>query len=171
MIRSYGGKSPRIHPTAFVSEFAYLVGDIEIGAQSSVWPGVVIRVDQGAALRIGQRTNIQDGSVVHADVDMMIGDDVTLGHSVVCHAAKVGDHCLLGNNCTLNDGVVINDWSIVAANSVVLEDTETPPRSIVAGVPGKVIGTMQDRHIERVRYNAEAYVKLAAEYKAQGNLE
>lgn len=170
MIRSFGGKSPRIHPTAFVSEFAYLVGDIEIGAHASVWPGAVLRADHGT-MRIGERTNIQDGSVLHADADMSVGNDVTIGHSVVCHAQQIADHCLLGNHCTLNDGVVIGEWSIVAAGAVVLEDKEFPAKSILGGVPAKVIGEMTDRHIERVARNAESYVTWAAKYKAEGNLE
>jgi carbonic anhydrase/acetyltransferase-like protein (isoleucine patch superfamily) len=170
MIRSFRGKSPRIHPTAFVSEAAYLVGDVVIGANASVWPGAVLRADHGT-MTIGERTNIQDGSVLHADADMTVGNDVTIGHAVVCHAAKIGDHCLLGNHCTLNDGVVIGEWSIVAAGAVVLEDKTFEGKSIIAGVPGKVIGEMTDRHIERVRRNAASYVEWGALYKAEGNLE
>ena len=170
MIRSLKGKSPQIHPTAFISESAYLIGDIEIGAQSSVWPGVVMRADHGK-MKIGERTNIQDGSILHADGDMDIGDDVTLGHAVVCHARAVGNNSLLGNNCTLNDGATVGEWAIVAAGAVIIEDREIPSNSIAAGIPAKVIGKMMKKHYDMVKSNAEVYVTLAAEYKAEGGLE
>ena len=91
MLRSLGGNSPKVHPTAFISEAAYVIGDVEIGAQSSVWPGAVIRADSGK-ITIGQRSNVQDNSVLHSDHDASIGNDVTIGHGVVCHARKIGDH-------------------------------------------------------------------------------
>ena len=170
MIRSLKGKSPKIHPSAFVSEHAYLIGDIEIGPNASIWPGVVLRSDRGK-MTIGEGTNIQDGSICHADGNMDIGDFVTLGHAVVCHARLVGDHCLLGNNSTLNDQTRVGDWCIVAAGSVLIEGREVPDNSIFAGVPGKVIGPMLDKHYELVTMNADEYVKLGRDYKAEGNLE
>ena len=170
MIRSFGSKSPRIDPTAFVSELAYLVGDIEIGPRSSIWPGVVLRSDRGKMV-IGEGTNIQDGSVCHADGDMTIGSYVTLGHGVICHARSVGDHSLLGNNCTLNDGASVGEWCIVAAGAVVLEGRQIPDQSIAAGVPAKVLGRMMKRHYEMVRVNAEEYVELGRRYKDEGTLE
>jgi carbonic anhydrase/acetyltransferase-like protein (isoleucine patch superfamily) len=170
MIRSLHGKTPQIDPTAFVSEGAYLIGDIEIGPNASIWPGVVLRSDRGK-MTIGEGTNIQDGSICHADGDMNIGNFVTLGHSVVCHARSVGDHCLLGNNSTLNDQSSVGEWCIVAAGSVLIEGREVPHHSIFAGVPGKVIGPMLKKHYERVTVNADEYVKLGSEYKTEGNLE
>ena len=170
MIRSLGGKSPRIDPTAFVSEFAYLVGDVEIGPYASIWPGVVLRSDRGRMV-IGEGTNIQDGSICHADGDMTIGKYVTLGHGVVCHAKRVGDHCLLGNNCTLNDQASVGEWSIVAAGAVVLEEREIPDNSIAAGVPAKVLGRMMKKHYEMVKMNADEYVELGKRYKREGTLE
>ncbi len=170
MLRSIKGKSPQIHPTAFVSEAAYLIGDIEIGPESSVWPGVVMRADHGK-MTVGEGTNIQDGCIVHSDGDMHIGDHVTLGHAVVCHATRVGDHSLLGNNCTLNDGAVVGEWSILAAGAVLTEGKDVTDRSIAAGVPAKVIGPMTQRHMDMVKRNAEEYVRFASEYKAEGTLE
>ena len=170
MIRSFKGKTPQVHATAFVSEAAYLIGDIEIGAHCSIWPGVVMRADHGK-MSVAEGTNIQDGSVVHADGDMNIGAYVTVGHAVVCHARSVGDHSLLGNNCTINDGATVGEWSIVAAGGVVLEGRAIPDRSIAAGVPAKVIGKMTQRHLEMVKQNVEVYIRMAEEYKAQGTLE
>ena len=170
MIRSLKRRSPQIHPSAFVSEAAYLIGDIEIGANSSIWPGVVLRADRGKMV-IGERTNIQDGSICHADGGMSIGDDVTIGHLVVCHAQRVGDHSLLGNGSTLNDTAKVGEWCILAAGAVLIENQEVPDNSIAAGVPAKIIGPMQPKHLVMVRSNAEEYVTMSAEYKAEGNLE
>ena len=170
MIRSFRGKTPRIDPTAFVSEACYIVGDVEIGPHASIWPGVVLRADHGK-MTIGEGTNIQDGSVCHADADMDVGSYVTIGHAVVCHARSIADHCLLGNNATLNDGATVGEWSIVAAGAVVLEDRRIPANSIAAGVPAKVIGSMMHKHYDMVRSTAESYVRMAAEYKAEEGLE
>lgn len=170
MIRALAGKSPQIDPTAFVSEFAYIIGDVRIGARASIWPGVVLRSDRGT-MWIGEGTNIQDGSICHADGNMTIGDYVTLGHAVVCHAKSVGDHCLLGNNCTLNDQSSVGSWCILAAGAVLLEGRSVPDRSIAAGVPAKVFGPLQEKHYELVKMNADEYVKLGQDYKAEGTLE
>jgi carbonic anhydrase/acetyltransferase-like protein (isoleucine patch superfamily) len=170
MIRSLKDKSPQIHPTAFVSEFSYVIGDIEIGAYASIWPGVVLRSDRGK-MTIGARTNIQDGSICHADGNMDIGADVTLGHAVVCHARSIGDHCLLGNNCTLNDQSSVGEWCILAAGGVLIEGRTVPDHSIAAGVPAKVIGPMTQKHYDLVKMNAEEYVELGKQYKEEGTLE
>ena len=170
MIRSLDGKRPQIHPTAFVSEFAYVIGDVRIGPYASIWPGVVLRSDRGT-MTIGEGTNIQDGSICHADGNMTIGDYVTLGHAVVCHAKSVDDHCLLGNNCTLNDQSKVGSWCILAAGAVLLEGREVPDKSIAAGVPAKVLGPLQEKHYELVKMNADEYVKLGQQYKAEGTLE
>ncbi|MBM3945283.1 MAG: gamma carbonic anhydrase family protein, partial [SAR202 cluster bacterium] len=134
MIRSVNGKTPKIHPGAFVSEAAYVVGDVEIGEGSSVWPGTVIRGDSGKIV-IGRRTCIQDNSVVHGDADVEIGDDVVIGHRVLCHARKVGSGTLLGNGCIVNDGVVIGAESLVASGAMVVDRMEVPARSVVVGMP------------------------------------
>ncbi len=170
MIRSLDGKTPKVHETAFVSEFAYVIGDVEIGAQSSVWPGAVIRADSGKIV-IGERTNIQDNSTLHADADATIGSDVTIGHGVVCHARKIGNSTLIGNGSVLNDGVEVGEWCLVAAGSVVPEKTKVPDRSIVRGLPGKVLGEVHERHLQLIRAAGEAYVQRIPRYKAQGNLE
>ena len=167
MIRSYRGKTPRIHPTAFVSEFAYVVGDVEIGEGSSVWPGTVIRGDVGP-IRIGRFTNIQDNCVVHTDREAVIGDYVTLGHGVVCHAARIGDYTLIGNNATLNDPAEIGDHCIVAANSVVLEGAKVPPHSFVAGIPAEVKRPVTERHLQMTERTARHYAQKAQLFRQEG---
>ncbi|NQW21350.1 MAG: gamma carbonic anhydrase family protein [Chloroflexi bacterium] len=167
MIRSLDGKTPVIDPTAFVSETAYLVGDIEIGPRSSIWPGVVIRADSGK-IKIGAGTNIQDNSVLHADADAVIGDDVTIGHGVVCHARVIGNGSLLGNNCTLNDGVVIGQNSLVAAGSTLTENSVYEDNALVRGTPGKALGVVKERHTELMKRAAASYVNRIARYTDAG---
>jgi carbonic anhydrase/acetyltransferase-like protein (isoleucine patch superfamily) len=169
-LRSLGGKSPRVDPAAFVSEAAYIVGDVVIGPRSSVWPGAVIRADSGR-ITIGEGSNIQDNSVLHADADARIGDGVTIGHGVVCHARTVSDGCLIGNGAVLNDGVELGEGCLVAAGSTVTENKVFPPRSLIRGTPGKAIGTLRERHAELQRRAAESYVRRIERYRAEGNLE
>lgn len=167
MLRALHGKSPRVDPTAYVSEAAYVVGDVEIGPHASVWPGAVIRADHGRIV-IGARTNVQDGSVVHGDADVVIGSDVTIGHRVVCHAARVDDHALLGNGCVVNDGALIGAYAIVASGAMVLERVQVPPETIYAGVPATLKGRVMARHRALIERTADSYVELAARYKADG---
>ncbi len=170
LIKSLGGKTPRIHPSAFVSEAAYVVGDVEIGENSSVWPGTVIRADMGV-IAIGKNTCIQDNSVVHGDADVEIGDDVVIGHKVLCHAKTVGDGSLLGSGCTVNDGVEIGEGSLVASGAMVVENVVVPPRSLVVGIPGKVRGEVKERHTRLIEATAAHYVEKGRRYKAEGGLE
>ena len=140
MIRSLNGKTPKVHPTAFVSEAAYVVGAVEIGENSGIWPGTVIRGD-ASRITIGKNTNIQDNCVIHADQDARI----------------VADNCLLGNGCTVNDGAEIGEFSVVASGAVVLEDTKIPPGSLVGGIPATVKGRSADRHRELILSTARQY--------------
>ena len=170
MIRSLDGVAPRVHPTAFVSEFAYVIGDVEIGAGSSVWPGAVVRADMGS-ITIGERTCVQDNSVVHGDADVVIGDDVVIGHRALCHAKTVGDRVLIGNGATVNDGVEIGQDSLLASGAMVVDNMVIPPRSIVAGLPGRVRGEVEERHLELIGWYRDIYVEKTRRYKRQGNLE
>ena len=167
MIRSVNGKSPRIHPRAFVSEFAYVVGDVEIGEGSSVWPGAVVRGDSGT-VAIGTDTCIQDNSVVHGDADVTIGNDVVIGHRVICHGREIGDRVLLGNGCVVNDGVVIGDDSLVASGAIVIDGMEVPPRSVVAGLPARVRRQVTEDDMVRIRGYRDIYVRNTAMYLAEG---
>ena len=118
-LRSFNGKSPRVHPTAFVSEAAYVVGDVEIGPYSSIWPGTIIRANVNKIV-IGAYVDIQDNCMVHSDSDAYYGDYVTLGHHVMCHAKTVETHSLIGNGAVVNGEAEIGEYSIIAAGSVVL---------------------------------------------------
>ena len=170
MIRSLDGVWPRIHPTAFVSEFAYVIGDVEIGEGSSIWPGAVVRADMGK-VSIGRFVCVQDVSVVHGDAEVTIGDDVVIGHRVMCHARLVGDRVLIGNGAVVNDGVDIGDDSLIASAAMVVDNMEIPARSLLAGVPARIRGQVEDRHVELIRGYRDNYVRKAERYKRQGNLE
>ena len=170
MIRSLGGKTPSIHPTAFISEAAYIVGAVEIGEGSSIWPGTVIRGDTGK-ITIGKFTNIQDNSVLHGDDDVIIGDNVTIGHRVMCHGRNIGNRVLIGNGAILNDGVLVGEESVIGSGSMILENMDIPEKSIVVGMPGRIRGSVKDKHVNMIDRIAAGYASKAQKYKAEGNLE
>ena len=170
MRKTLDGKTPKIDPTAFVSETAYLIGDVEVGPHSSIWPGVVIRADSGK-IKIGSHTNIQDNSVLHADYPAEIGNHTTIGHNVVCHATRVGDNCLLGNGAVLNGGCEIGNDCLVGANSTVVESMVVPDGSLVLGTPGRVRGELKDQHRAMIESATNHYVEAIPRYKASGGFE
>ncbi|MSQ40921.1 MAG: gamma carbonic anhydrase family protein [Dehalococcoidia bacterium] len=170
MIRSFGGKSPRIHPTAFVSEAAYVVGDVEVGEGSSVWPGTIIRGNVHK-IRLGKYVDLQDNCVVHTDSDATYGDYVTLGHHVICHAKTVEEHCLIGNGAVINGEVIIGHHSIVASGSIILERVEIPPYSFVTGLvraAQDVQRKVNDRHLQMIKGTAEGYYRNGQQFKEAG---
>ena len=163
MIRSFNGKTPRISPSAFVSEAAYVVGDVEIGEGSGVWPGAVIRGDFGK-IRIGSNCQIEDNSVVHSGTNMDIGDNVMIGHSAVMHGNKIGNNVLVGNNATILDYAEIGDGCIIGANSMVATGQKIPSDSFVVGVPAKVKRELSPGGLEGMRRRmAERYSKMRTE--------
>ena len=125
MIREFDTKYPQIAASAFVSEAAYVVGDVQIGTESNIWPGAVIRGDCGK-ITIGNNTSIEDNSVVHGTGDMIIGDNVIVGHGAVVHGYRVGNFVLVGNNAVILNNAVIGDFSISGAGSVVPEGMKVP---------------------------------------------
>lgn len=180
MIRSFNGKTPRIAESAFVSEQAYVVGDVEIGEGSSVWPGAVIRGDFGK-ITVGSGCQIEDNAVLHTGDTLTIGNGVTIGHCAVVHCSKVGDRVLVGNNATLLDGAEIGDQCIIGANSVVGSGKSIPGNSLVVGAPARVkkqfspedMGELHRRLLERYAgQNGEppppSYPDLAKKYRDQG---
>ena len=167
MIRGLGDKKPRIHPSAWISEDAYLVGDIEIGEYCSVWPGVTIRADGEEPVTLGKNVNVQEGSVIHGN-GLIIEDNVTIGHSVVVHGDFIGAGTLLGNNCTFLTDSSIGKQCLIGANALILANTEIPDRSFVTGVPGKVKAKTTDEQIERMLNTAMHLVEKAEIFKANG---
>ena len=168
MIKSFNGKTPKIDESAFISEAAYIIGDVEIGEHSNVWPGAVIRVDY-AAIRIGSYVDIEDNCTLHAGKDMEIGDKVIVGHGAVVHCSKVGNGVLIGMNAVVLPDCEIGDNSIIASGSVVTDSMKIPPDSFVAGVPAKVkrkVSKQQQR--KWMDEHEKYYPPLAKMYKEQG---
>ena len=170
MLLELDGVKPQVHETAFVSEQASVIGDVRIGPNSSVWHGAVIRADSGT-ITIGEGSNVQDNSVIHADDDATIGNGVTIGHGVVCHGKTIGDGCLLGNGSVLNDGVVLGNGCLVAAGSVIPENTVFEDNQLIRGVPGKAIGRLRSRHQELQKRAALSYVGRIGRYKQSSSPE
>jgi carbonic anhydrase/acetyltransferase-like protein (isoleucine patch superfamily) len=166
MIRPYRGQMPRVHPTAFVDQSAQVIGDVEIGEESSVWMCAVIRGDVHR-IRIGRRSNVQDGTIIHVMNDThptTIGDDVTIGHAAVVHGCTVEDRCLVGMGAILLNGVTVGTGSIVAAGTLLPEGTQVPPRSLVMGSPGKVRRTLGDSDLAEIQVYADRYVAYRLDY-------
>src|SRR5262249_31772950 len=136
-VRSLGDRVPRVAPTAWVSEAAYVVGDVEVGADSSIWPGAVVRGDYGS-IRIGENTAVEDNCVVHCAGELVIGDDTIIGHAVTAHCAAIGSRCLIGNASVLLDHARIGDLCVVTAGALVLARTVVPDRSWVVGSPARI---------------------------------
>jgi carbonic anhydrase/acetyltransferase-like protein (isoleucine patch superfamily) len=157
---------PDVHPTAFHAENTVLVGRVRVEAGASIWFGAVMRGDTDQ-LVLGERSNLQDNSVVHADAGFpaTIGSGVSIGHSAVVHGCTIEDDCLIGMNATVLNGAMIGRESLVAAGAVVLEGTVVPPRSLVAGVPAKVRRELTDDEIAGIRRNAATYAERAQVYR------
>ena len=170
MIRSLDGIAPRVHPTAFVSEFAYVIGDVEIGEGSSIWPGALVQSDGGTII-IGKYTSVQDNSMIHGDAGVVIGDRVVIGHLVVCDAKRVADRVLIGSGAKVYGGVEIGEDSLVASGAIVSENMIIPPLSLVVGVPGRIKGTVAERHTKTIKSLCDSYIHKTERYKRQGNLE
>lgn len=166
MLRPYRGHLPRVHPSAFIDDSAQVIGDVEIGEESSVWMCVVIRGDVNR-IRIGRRSNVQDGTIVHVMKDThqtVIGDDVTIGHAAVVHGCTIEDRCLIGMGAILLNGVTVGTGSIIAAGTLLPEGTQVPPRSLVMGVPGKVRRTLSDADLDEIQMYADRYVAYRLDY-------
>ena len=166
MIRSFDGKTPRIHPTAFISEACYIVGDVEIGENSSVWPGAVIRGDFGK-ITIGRNTAIQDSCVVHTDDYLDIGDNVLVTHGAVIHGQRVGNNVLLGVNAVILESAEVGDYCLIGAGAVVLSNARIPAESLVIGVPGQV-RPLSSENRKRLEAPTANYVRNAQAHKQAG---
>ena len=154
------GLMRRVEGGAFVAHNAVVTGDVTLGEDAGIWFGCVVRGDD-APLTIGRRTNIQDLTMVHADTGHpnVIGEEVTVGHRVVLHGVRVGDRSLIGMGAVLLGGSVVGEGAIVAAGTVVKEGFEVPPRTLVAGVPGRIVRELGDSFAAGLAESAEGYVK------------
>ncbi len=162
-----GDDAPVIDPAAWVAPTASVIGRARLGPDASVWYTTVVRADQ-ERIDIGAGSNVQDGSVLHADPGrpVTIGERVTIGHRAIVHGATVDDDVLIGMGAVVLNGARIGSGSIVGAGAVVSENTEVPPGSLVLGVPGRVRGELGDGDRRRIVANAEHYVALAARHRS-----
>ena len=166
MIYSYKNATPKLAQSVFVAPNAAVIGDVEIGEDSSVWFNSVIRGDVHQ-IRIGERTNIQDGSVLHVTYQkwaLEIGDNVTVGHGAILHGCTISSNCLIGMGARVLDGARVGEFSLVAAGSLVLQGDKVPSNSLVAGVPAIVKRTLTPEEVEQTKASAERYVKYKDSY-------
>ena len=167
MIREFNSYLPNIHPTAFITEDAIVIGDVEIGDGSSVWFGSIIRGDVNY-IRIGERTNIQDACVIHVSSKThptILEDEITVGHRVTLHGCHVESGCLIGIGSILMDGVRIGERSLVGAGSLVTPGTQIPPRSLVIGSPARVKRPLTDDEIAFLDRSWRNYTELKEKYQ------
>ena len=169
MIRSFRSRTPKIAASAYIDPAAVLIGDVTIGEDSSVWPCVVIRGDVNF-IRIGARTNIQDGSVLHVMRDthpLILGDNVNIGHGAILHGCTIESRCLIGMGAIILNGARVGAGSIIAAGTLVPEGTEVPPGSLFMGQPGKFRRALTPEDQAGIDRYAERYVGYSAAYKAE----
>lgn len=171
IIIPFEGVTPRIDPTAFLAPTAVLIGDVEIGADASVWFGAVLRGDHpDHGIRIGARASVQDNCVLHVSArgPTLVGMDATIGHGAVFESCEIGRSALIGMNAVILHGAKIGEAALVAAGSVVPEDMIVPARTLVAGVPARIRRELAGESAEWVRTSAQHYVDLARQYRGQG---
>jgi carbonic anhydrase/acetyltransferase-like protein (isoleucine patch superfamily) len=175
MIKAFDGKTPKIAKSALISEAACIIGDVEIGEDSSVWPGAVIRGDFGK-ITIGKNTAIEDNCVIHTGSphserrDATIGDEVHIGHGAVVNGHKIGNNVLIGMNATILHEAEIGNFCIIGAGCLVGEGMKIPDNSFVVGVPGKIKGRVSPKQSFWVKDAAKSYAKIVKRYKEQGGL-
>src|SRR2546425_10185271 len=161
-----GAKTPKIHPSVMIAPNATIIGDVTVGAKTSIWPGAVLRGDYGR-IRIGRDCSIQDNVVVHCDVGnpSLVGDGVTVAHSAIIHACRIGDECLIGAGAIVFDGAKVGKHSILGVGTVVLEGRTIPARSVAVGVPAKVTRRTTEADVRMIRESFRTYVKMAERYQ------
>ena len=173
-VRKFENKSPKIHQSAYIDEQACVIGDVEIGEDSSIWPMTVVRGDVNF-IKIGNQTNIQDGSILHVthkgeyDKDggpLIIGNGVTVGHSATLHACTIGDYCLIGMGAIILDKCIIEHHSMIAAGAVVPPGKHIKSGELWMGNPAKKVRDLTERQIQQLEYSAKHYVKLKNKYQS-----
>ena len=173
MIRPFRGVHPQIHPTAYVEPSAQVIGDVHLGEEASIWCNSTVRGDIHY-IRIGDRSNIQDNSVIHVQNGThptILEEEVTVGHSVTLHGCYVERGCLIGIGSIVLDDVRVGEMSLVAAGSLVSPGTISPPRSLVMGLPARVKRPLTDEEVARLEVFWKNYVEYTREYRKENNYE
>ncbi len=167
MLHSYQGKSPLLDPSVFTVNSSEIIGDVIIGKQSSIWFNVVIRGDVNH-IRIGDRTNVQDGTVIHVDharYPTHIGNEVTIGHNVTLHGCTIGNRCLIGMGAVVMDNVTIEDDAMVAAGALVSPGTVIPAGTLFMGSPAKLKRNLSQNELDHLKQSALNYIEYADNYR------
>ena len=169
MFIEYKGKSPRVHPSAFVAPTAVLIGNVEIGEESSIWFGTVIRGDNGF-IRVGARSNVQDNAVLHVgeNSQTLIGDDVTIGHCAFMEDCVIEDGALIGTNAVILNGATVGRRALIGAGSVVGANAKIPPETVAAGAPARVKKKLEGVAVGWVDHAGPEYVHLSRSYLRHG---
>ncbi|WP_174615867.1 gamma carbonic anhydrase family protein [Virgibacillus ihumii] len=168
MIYRYKEHRPDIHDSVFIADGARVIGNVTIGAESSVWFNTVIRGDEGP-VKIGERCNIQENSMCHLyeQFPLTLEDEVSIGHNAIVHGCTLRKGVLVGMGATVLDGVEVGEYSIIGANSLIPPGKKIPPRSLVVGSPGKVVRTLTDKDMEMIEETISTYTKKGQEFRKQ----
>lgn len=169
MLQSLAGIAPRVDPRAYVHPTAVLIGDVQIGSESSIWPCATLRGDDGPIL-VGAQSSIQDGAVVHMTAGLStttVGDRVTVGHNAILHGCRIEDECIVGMGAIVLDNAVVGTGSIVGAGALVPMGKTVPPGSVVVGNPMRVLRPCTDADRDFIRFSWQSYVARAADYAAE----
>ncbi|MEO2076044.1 MAG: gamma carbonic anhydrase family protein [Bacillus sp. (in: firmicutes)] len=166
MMISYKGVSPSVHESVFVAPGAYIIGNVQIGKESTVWFNAVLRGDDGPII-VGERCSIQDNSTIHLyeGFPVIIEDDVTVGHNVILHGCKIGKRSIIGMGSTLLDNVEVGEECIIGANTLLAGGIKIPPRSLVLGSPGKVVRELTEKDLQMLQMSSEHYVQKGKEFR------
>ncbi|MGB2991392.1 MAG: gamma carbonic anhydrase family protein [Paenisporosarcina sp.] len=166
MIVTFKGKTPEMNSTVFVAPGAKIIGEVNIGAESTIWFNAVLRGDEGP-ISIGKRCSIQDNSTIHLyeDAPVVVEDEVTVGHNVILHGCKVGRRSIIGMGSTILDHAEIGEECIIGANTLIPPGKKIPPRSLVVGSPGKVVRELTDKDFEIIQLSIDTYVQKGYDYR------
>ena len=158
----------RVDPTAWIAGNATVLGDVTIGAWCTIWYGAILRAEAGPIV-VGPRSNIQDGSIIHSEADQpaILGEEVTLGHGAVVHAATVGDHSLIAIRATVLTGAQVGEECLIGAGALVPPGKLIPPRSLVLGVPGQIVRSLTDTELADIRATAAHHIEIARQFVAK----
>ncbi|MDQ1145976.1 carbonic anhydrase/acetyltransferase-like protein (isoleucine patch superfamily) [Bacillus sp. SORGH_AS 510] len=166
MLITYKGVSPSVHESVFMAPGSYIIGNVQIGKESTVWFNAVLRGDDGTII-VGERCSIQDNSTIHLyeGFPVIIEDDVTVGHNVILHGCKIGKRSIIGMGSTLLDNVEVGEECIIGANTLLAGGIKIPPRSLVLGSPGKVVRELTEKDLQMLQMSSEHYVQKGKEFR------
>lgn len=166
MIITYKGKTPVLDSSVFIAPGSKIIGDVQIGEESTIWFNTVLRGDEGL-IAIGKRCSIQDNSTIHLyeDAPVVVEDEVTVGHNVILHGCKVGRRSIIGMGSTILDHAEIGEECIIGANTLIPPGKKIPPRSLVVGSPGKVVRELNKNDLEMIQLSIDTYVQKGYDYR------